>query len=214
MKKYRTRKEKTLRRICLIAVLLAALTVTNAINLLPRQAAMDIAEMQNMEEAELLRSFYNGKLKAYRFARQLLLEDEHALLLCAVAWDPLAGWYDRDWCTLPTTGDEPVYAGIRSHMQGGKCVTYVFGRVEDERVAKVEFVYGTAEDGGGDAVLWELPQEAYFREGGERYFLMETDAFLEEEGRGFRSATVVSRDGDGSVLSESDVWAQHWGSSE
>lgn len=214
MKKYRTRREKVLRRALAVAGLVAALSLTNAVNFLPRQAAMDIAEMQNMESPEILRNFYCDKLKIYRVARQLLMEDEHVMILCAVGWDPLMGWYDRDWCTLPTTGDEPVYAGIRSHMQGEDCVLYVFGRVDDDRVAKVEFVYGRAEDGGGETVLWELPQEAYFYENGERYFLMETDAFLDETEQGFRSAAVVSRDKDGNVLSESDVWAQHWGTAD
>lgn len=214
MKRYRTRKEKVLRRALVLLVLIAALSLTNAVNFLPQQAAWDIAEMQNMERPEILRNFYCDKLKIYRVARQILMGDEHMMILCAVAWDPLMGWYDSDWCTMPIRGKEPVYAGVRSHMQGEDCVLHVFGRVDDKRVAQVEFVYGATDAGESDAVLWKVPEEAYFFEDGTRYFLAETDALLEPENRGFYSMRVVSRDKDGNALSESDVWAQHWGTAE
>lgn len=219
MKRYRTREEKVCRLAVAIAVILVLLSVTNAVNFLPRQALKDTAEMQNISQPQVICSFYNDQLKVYRVARQYFVEGEDALMLCAVGWEPLLGWYDRDWCVVGTCDDAPVYIGFRSHQQGEAYTSYVFGRVDDAAVAKVVLRWRPGTGIEDDFRFWELPQEAFFRGNGQRYLLWETDevGLNREDGSGHRfidDLTALAYDESGTLLYENDVRWHSWGTSE
>lgn len=215
MKKYRTRKEKFFRLAGMTLLLAALLSVTNAMNFLPGQAVRDIAETQNISEPQVIRSFYTNKIKVYRSARQYLVEGKEGLMLCAVGWDLLMGWYDRDWCAVNTAGDEPVYLGYRGHQQGEDYVAHAFGRVDDEKVARIVFRcrIGLEEI---EYRTWEVPREAFFSENGRRYFLAETDAFnpKAQEDFSLHSMEALVYDENGALISEAEVRWHDWGSGD
>ncbi len=213
MKKYRTRKEKFFRLAGMTLLLAVLLSVTNAMNFLPGQAIRDMAETQNISEPRVIRSFYTDKLKTYRFARQYLVEGKEGLMLCAVGYDLLMGWYDRDWCAVNTAGDDPVYLGYRGHGQGESYVAHAFGRVDDKSVARIVFRcrMGVEEERYRN---WEVPQEAFFSENGRRYFLAETDAFDQraQEDLALHSMEALVYDESGKLLTEAEVRWHDWGS--
>ena len=214
MKKYRTRKEKFFRLAGMTVFLAVLLSVTNAMNFLPRQAVRDVAETQNISEPRVIRSFYTDKLKTYRFARQYLVEGKEGLMLCAVGYGLLVGWYDRDWAEVGTGGEEPVHIGYRGHQQGEDLACYVFGRVEDESVARIVLRWRPGTGIEGDFRFWELPEEAFFRENGRRYILLETEEVGTSNGerRFIDDLTALAYDENGTLLSEAEVRWHSWGS--
>lgn len=214
MKRYRTRKQKVLRLAVGIVALCLLLSLTNAVNFVPRQALRDTADTQNMTEPRVIRSFYDNKLKVYRLARQYLVEGKEGLMLCAVGWDPLLGWYDRDWCAVGTSKDVPVHMGYRAHTQGEGYAGYVFGRIDDAAVAEIVLRWRPGTGIEDDFRYWELPQEAFFKENGKRYLLWETVAVGENGGdhRFIDELTVLAYDKDGMPLYEEEIYWQSWGS--
>ena len=222
MRKYRSRKEKALRRAAVIALLIAALCATNAMNFLPRQAVRDAADSQNMGEFTVIRSFYDGKLRCYRMARQYMVESADALLLCAVGFDPLVGWYDRDWCAVGTSDGNGLHIGYRGHQQGDAYSGYFFGRLDDEDIAHVAIWLE------GEAVSWVVfgvedtaLEDAIFRgENGKRYLLCDLAALsasgveVDREEMLYHNMTARAFDKDGKLLAEEEVHWQSWGSSD
>ena len=221
-KRYRSRRKKALHRALLIAALVAALTLTNAMNFLPRQALDDIAQTQNISKPKVVSVFYDDKLKCYRFARQYLAEGEEGLMLCAIGWDPLMGWYDRDWCTVGTNDGNSLHIGYRGHQQGEAYSGYFFGRLDDEEIAHVALWLE------GDAVsravfgLEDTPLEnAIFRgENGKRYLLCDLaalsalDAAFDKGAVQGHTITARAFDKEGNLLAEEEVCWQDWGTSE
>ena len=222
MRKYRSRKEKALRRAAVIALLIAALCATNAMNFLPRQAVRDAADSQNMGEFTVIRSFYDGKLRCYRMARQYMVESADALLLCAVGFDPLMGWYDRDWCAVGTSDGNGLHIGYRGHQQGDAYSGYFFGRLDDEDIAHVAIWLE------GEAVSWVVfgvedtaLEDAIFRgENGKRYLLCDLAALsasgveVDREEMLYHNMTARAFGKDGKLLAEEEVHWQSWGSSD
>lgn len=213
MKKYRSRKKKALLRALALAALVAALTLTNAMNFLPRQALRDIADTQNVTEPEVIRSFCDNKLKVYRSARQYLVEGREGLMLCAVGFDPLMGWYDRDWCTVGTNDGNGIHIGYRGHQQGEAYSGYFFGRLDDEAIASVKLRW---RDGEEDRWYEEtLDKEAFFRgENGKRYILWESPFQREEATQWLWHLTAYAYDAENGLLAEEEVHWQSWGSSD
>ncbi len=219
MKKYRGRKEKALRRAAVIALLIAALCATNAVNFLPRQAVRDIADKQNLTEPEVIRSFYDNKLKVYRVARQYFVESEEGIMLCAVGFDPLMGWYDRDWCTVGTNDGNSLHIGYRGHQQGDAYSGYFFGRLDDEDIAHVAIWLE------GEAVSWAVfgvedtaLEDAIFRgENGKRYLLCDLAALsasgveVDREEMLYHTMTARAFDKEGNLLAEEEVHWHDWG---
>ena len=216
MRKYRTRKEKAFRRAAVIALLIAALCATNAMNFLPRQAVRDAADSQNMGEFTVIRSFYDGKLRCYRMARQYMVESADALLLCAVGFDPLMGWYDRDWCAVSTDDGNGIHMGYRGHQQGEVYSGYFFGRLDDEKIVQVKLRWRDAGDDNGER--WRektLDEDAFFRgENGKRYLLWEADSFDATNTRWFQGMTAYAYDEAGKLLAEEEVCWHDWGTVE
>ena len=216
MKKYRSRKKKALRRSAWITLLVVLLCLTNAVNFLPRQAVRDIADMQNMGELEVVRSFYDNKLKTYRRARQFLVDGEKGLLLCAVGWDPFMGWYDRDWCAVSTDDGNGIHMGYRGHQQGEVYSGYFFGRLDDENIVQVKLRWKDA--GEENAEHWcekILDADAFFRgENGKRYILWEADSFDATNTRWFQGMTAYAYDEEGKLLAEEEVRWHDWGTVE
>ena len=213
MKKYRSRKKKALLCALVLAALVAALTLTNAMNFLPRQALRDIADTQNVTEPEVIRSFYDNKLKVYRSARQYLVEGREGLMLCAVGFDPLMGWYDRDWCTVGTNDGNGIHIGYRGHQQGEAYSGYFFGRLDDEAIASVKLRWR----GGAEERWYEetLDKEAFFRgENGKRYILWESPFQGEEATQWLWHLTAYAYDAESGLLAEEEVHWQSWGSSD
>lgn len=222
MRKYRSRKEKALRRAAVIALLIAALCATNAMNFLPRQAVRDAADSQNMGEFTVIRSFYDGKLRCYRMARQYMVESADALLLCAVGFDPLMGWYDRDWCAVSTDDGNGIHMGYRGHQQGEAYSGYFFGRLDDEDIAHVAIWLE------GEAVSWAVfgvedtaLEDAIFRgENGKRYLLCDLAALsasgveVDREEMLYHNMTARAFDNDGKLLAEEEVHWHDWGTSD
>lgn len=214
MKQYHSRKKKALRRTLVIVALVAALSLTNAVNFLPRQALRDIADTQNMTKPKVVRSFYDNKLKVYRFASQYFVESEEGLLLCAVGFSPLMGWYDRDWCAVGTRDSAPIHMGYRIHGQGETCTGYVFGRVDGAEVARVVLRWRPGTGIEDDFRYWELPQEAFFKDNGKCYLLWETVEIGDNggESRFVDELTVLAYDKDGVLLHEEEIYWQWWAS--
>lgn len=222
MSKYRTRKEKAFRRAAVIALLIAALCATNAVNFLPRQAVRDAADSQNMGEFTVIRSFYDGKLRCYRMARQYMVESADALLLCAVGWDFFMGWYDRDWCAVGTGDGNGLHIGYRGHQQGDAYSGYFFGRLDDEDIAHVELwlegdAVSQAVFGAEDTAL----EDAIFRgENGKRYLLCDLAALsasgaeVDWEEVPYHTMTARAFDKDGKLLAEEEVHWHEWGTSD
>ena len=222
MRKYRSRKEKALRRAAVIALLIAALCATNAMNFLPRQAVRDAADSQNMGEFTVIRSFYDGKLRCYRMARQYMVESADALLLCAVGFDPLMGWYDRDCCAVSTDDGNGIHIGYRGHQQGETYSGYFFGRLDDEDIAHVAIWLE------GEAVSWAVfgvedtaLEDAIFRgENGKRYLLCDLAALsasgveVDREEMLYHNMTARAFDKDGKLLAEEEVHWHDWGTSD
>ena len=213
MKKYRSRKKKALLRALVLAALIAALTLSNAMNFLPRQALRDIADTQNVTEPEVIRSFYDDKLKVYRSARQYLVEGREGLMLCTVGFDPLMGWYDRDWCTVGTNDGNSIHIGYRGHQQGEAYSGYFFGRLDDEKIASVKLRW---KDGEEERWYEEtLSKEAFFRgENGKRYILWESPFQREEATQWLWHLTAYAYDEENDLLAEEEVHWQSWGSAE
>ncbi len=213
MKKYRSRKKKALLRALVLAALIAALTLSNAMNFLPRQALRDIADTQNVTEPEVIRSFYDDKLKVYRSARQYLVEGREGLMLCTVGFDPLMGWYDRDWCTVGTNDGNSIHIGYRGHQQGEAYSGYFFGRLDDEKIASVKLRW---KDGEEERWYEEtLSKEAFFRgENGKRYILWESPFQREEATQWLWHLTAYAYDAENDLLAEEEVHWQSWGSAE
>ena len=221
-KRYRSRKKKALLRGLMLAVLVTALSLSNAMNLLPRQALRDIADMQNLTDVEVIRGFYDNKLKAYRRARQYLVEGREGLMLCAVGWDPLMGWYDRDWCAVGTNDGNSLHIAFRGHGQGETYSGYFFGRLDDENIAHV----GIWPE--GEAVSWavfgveDTPLEtAIFRgENGKRYLLCDLSALsacgveIDREDVQYHGMTARAFDKEGNLLAEEEIHWQDWGTVE
>ena len=214
MRKYRSRKEKALRRAAVIALLIAALCATNAMNFLPRQAVRDAADSQNMGEFTVIRSFYDGKLRCYRMARQYMVESADALLLCAVGFDPLMGWYDRDWCAVGTSDGNGLHIGYRGHQQGDAYSGYFFGRLDDEAIASVKLRWRDGESGEERWYEETVSKDGFFwGENEKRYILWETP-FEEEETRWLWHMTAYGYDAAGKLLAEEEVHWHDWGTSD
>lgn len=216
MKPYRSRKKKALHRALVLAALILALSLTNAMNFLPRQALRDIMDKQNVSEMEVVRSFYDNKLKVYRLARQYLVEGKEAVVLCAVGFDPLMGWYDRDWCAVSTDDGNGIHMGYRGHQQGDAYSGYFFGRLDDEAIASVKLRWRDAGDDNGER--WRektLDEDAFFRgENGKRYILREADSFDATNTRWFHGMTAYAYDEAGKLLAEEEVHWHDWGTSD
>lgn len=222
MKKYRGRKEKALRRAAVIALLIAALCATNAVNFLPRQAVRDVADKQNLTEPEVIRSFYDNKLKVYRVARQYFVESGEGIMLCAVGFDPLMGWYDRDWCTVGTNDGNSLHIGYRGHQQGDAYSGYFFGRLDNEDIAHVAIWLE------GEAVSWAVfgvedtaLEDAIFRgENGKRYLLCDLAALsasgveVDREEVLYHTMTARAFDKEGNLLAEEEVHWHDWGTAD
>ena len=222
MKKYRGRKEKALRRAAVIALLIAVLCATNAVNFLPRQAVRDIADKQNLTEPEVIRSFYDNKLKVYRVARQYFAESREGIMLCAVGFDPLMGWYDRDWCTVGTNDGNSLHIGYRGHQQGDAYSGYFFGRLDNEDIAHVAIWLE------GEAVSWAVfgvedtaLEDAIFRgENGKRYLLCDLAALsasgveVDREEVLYHTMTARAFDKEGNLLAEEEVHWHDWGTAD
>ena len=222
MKPYRSRKKKALHRALILAALILALSLTNAMNFLPRQALGDIMDKQNVSEMEVVRSFYDNKLKVYRCARQYLVEGKEAVVLCAVGFDPLMGWYDRDWCAVGTSDGNGLHIGYRGHQQGDAYSGYFFGRLDDEDIAHVAIWLE------GEAVSWAVfgvedtaLEDAIFRgENGKRYLLCDLAALsasgveVDREEMLYHNMTARAFDKDGKLLAEEEVHWHDWGTSD
>lgn len=212
--RYRGRKKKALQRALLIAVLVTMLVLTNAVNFLPGQAMQDIADMQNIAELEVIRGFYDNKLKTYRFARQYLVEGDRAVMLCTVGFSPLMGWYDRDWSTVGTNDGNSLHLAYRGHQQGEAYSGYFFGRLDDEKIASVKLRW---RDGESEDERWceeTFANDAFFRgENGKRYLLYEAP-FGAEDARWMQEVTACAYDHAGTLLTEEEVIWYDWGTSE
>lgn len=209
-KRYRSRKKKALLRGLLLVVLVTVLSLTNAVSFLPQQAAYRIAEIQNVAQPRILRSFYDHKLKVYRFARQYLMEGEEALILCAVGWDPFSGWYDRDWSAVRTQDGNGFHVGYRGHQQGNAYSGYFYGRLDDERMSLVKLRWKDAEK-----ERWyeeELYEDAFFQGGNGKRYLLKESSFGAEDTRWFQHMTAYAYDETGVLLAEEKVFWQEWGS--
>lgn len=215
-KRYRSRKKKALIRVLLLVALVTVLTLTNAVNFLPRQAVRDIGDMQNVGEVEMIRSFYDEKLKCYRFARQYLAEGDDALMLCAVGFSPLMGWYDRDWCAVGTDDGNGIHIGYRGHQQGKAYSGYFFGSLDDEKITRIKLRWKDA--GENDGERWcekSLGEDTFFRgENGKRYVLCEADSFDATNTRWFQGMTAYAYDEAGQLLAEEEVRWHDWGTME
>ncbi len=106
-----------------------------------------------------------------------LTENENATMLAGVKLN-LFGWSGGLVSTLDCSVSAPLQGGWMSLPQeGSKRLFYVFGRVDDPAVARVEILlqYKEWESAGGvrhTAFSWASGQEEWMEQDGRRYFLI------------------------------------------
>lgn len=138
-KKCPDRRRKALRRCAWLAAVLLLLSVTKLYAPLPGMAVAEAADVCDLEGPEVVDWFYDGTLPITRFSLHALVDGERSMMLTAVSFNPLAGgWYCRTYSEAEAWDDSGLYAGVYQHSQDEKNVGYLFGRIDDPRIASVE----------------------------------------------------------------------------
>lgn len=108
-----------------------------------------------------------------------LTGNERAVLFSGISLEPL-GWSEDDGLVLDCTKGLPLYAGWRGTGDGGRVyILYVFGRVDDPDIARLEVQvqYEEWETPGGarhTALTWRSGREDWMERDGRYYFLFRT----------------------------------------
>lgn len=219
MKKSRTRKQRALRRLAQVILLLAALNMTGAVNFLPRQAMRDVAEECSLTEPRVIKSYYSDAIPQFRLARQYFVEGREGLMLCTAMWDPLqpTGWWGLRAALAPLCEGEPLSLGYRCAAQGKDYTAQVFGRVDDGRIARIVLRWRPGTGIEDDFRYWDVPEEAFFRVDGRRYVLCEAQEvgvndelrWSEDQDKWFNffvsDLTALAYDEAGTLLAESGI---------
>lgn len=218
-----TRKRTALRRLGQLFTVVVIVGLYSGANLGPRQAVGNIAQRLDMEEnKEFIECVYDPALPETKTALRYLVDNGQAMMLCTVKWDLFMGWYDWDWCKVETWEDAPLHAGLLSHTKNGQSLHYLFGRIDDERIAEVSLFFDrfsyTEEDGtliGKARSGISVPKDAIFRaENGERYVLTSvTDALPMDPYNTVRYQEIhlLGYDRSGAVVADEEVHWTSWG---
>lgn len=217
MKKCYTRKQRALRRLALAVLLLAALNLLGVVNSLPAQAARDAAAEVNLTKPQVIYRYHSDALPIYRFAVQELIEGENGIVLCSLEFHPLLGWGVWDRCAAAIRRGETMALGWRYHGQGEAESARLFGRVDDERIARIVLRWRPGTGIEDDFRYWEMPEEAFFRLDGRRYVLCDAlavgSAEINANGADHRflsELTALGYDAAGTLLAETTVDSIWW----
>lgn len=168
MKKSHTRKRLALRRLALALLILTLANVTGTVHSLPRQAMEELIQRFNLTDTRVLKEFYNDAMPR-RYARQYLVTGQEGIMLCSVGFDAVYGWQHTRGCAVPFDSGETLTLVYSCQAQGMAYSAQVFGRVEDERIARIVLRWRPGTGSENDFRYWEMPQDAFFYEDGQRY---------------------------------------------
>ncbi len=118
-----------------------------------------------------------------------LTGNENATMLSNISLGPL-GWGEGEGLVLDCSGDAPLHGGWWSASREERFVLYVFGRVDDADIARLEVRLQYKDwDAGGErrtALTWMSSREDWMEKEGRRYFLFRT--YPPFDWSGYRSA--------------------------
>lgn len=208
-----TRKGRTLRMFVWLAVIVVLASALRLYDFLPIQTVRAIAETQDIEDPEVVSTFYDDTLPVTRFALHHLVDGKRAVMLCVTGYDPFMGWYDRSYACAETWSGAGLYGGLYAHTQGGQQTAYLFGKIEDEAVVSLSFE-GKADRESEEADIWrcEIPEADIFEKNGTRYFASKVDASLPGEAAYLYDTILTGFDKQGKIVKTVEVQVRAWGS--
>lgn len=190
-----TRKRLALRWILLaLAFLLLANRLLGVCLLLPIQAAHRSAELQGIGRTRLVERHWEPELRATGLL--YLMENENALLVTDTHFG-LLGWETERGSAVDCTGDAPLYVGQYHTACEGGTVNYIFGRVDDPDIQRLEFEIHSGENGENTSCLTSARSE-WMTNGKYTYFLVRQGAEGAWGGLDLRQTTAY--DGAGRVV--------------
>lgn len=195
-KRYLSRREKTVRRIEALLLLLALFAVSGIYSVLPSHAIREAETCVDCGPTTILRRLGSAEIRYDGLNRLYVSANNKALLFTAAQFSPWEGWQEDSPGAVDCTRDRPLHAGIymaaaewqvRSEIEWDRFddntewllqsyhydrVYYAYGRVDDTNAALVRILVGY-EDETGWVTLWstEIPRNKWFWEDGHRYFV-------------------------------------------
>lgn len=214
MKRVHTRKYTALW--CCGAALLTAvlLGVTGIYRFLPSQGVALTADCADIEEPRAVKWFYDPVLPCTRLGPYVLVDGERAMMLCRTDFSLAEGWQSGAWCRVETWDGTGMYAGVYSHSQGETRVTYLFGRVDDPAVRRLELERVAADQVESPRTQTQaVMSEAVFEQDGQRYFLLKLEEVSDWPWEWTRYRVNGWSD-DGRLVQSAEAVVQSWSAME
>lgn len=205
-KKVPSRRARAVRRVLLLAALLALWGTAGGYGFLPSKGIRANEETVNLGPTEVLRDLGALPLKGAGWSRAYLSANENGMLLSLCRFEPLYGWLDYGFSALDCSGEGALHGAAYSvsKTREGKENRgwYLYGRVDDLRGERLTASVGY-EGGGGkwtELEALELPREEWTERSGRAYFLTELPLHAQEEHDYPLNVRLTLTDGAGAAL--------------
>lgn len=205
--KYRSRREKAIRRAALLLALVLACLVLGNYNLSPRGGIRASEEVVHLGRTEVVRSIGSLGLKGSGLSRGYLCANENGMLFALIRYYWAYGWADYGFAALDCSGPEEVHGAtysVSKRREGeDNWRWFTFGRIDEADGALLR-----AEMGGYDetGLVWlaaqtvDIPRSQWIQKDGRTYFLQELPRYEPEEGRAYRRVRLTLLDEAGNIL--------------
>ena len=174
----RSRKRTALRRIAVMAVVLFVINYFMHIGLLlPRQAIHEVEERNGTGWTRTVDRMWVPEIHKTHLA--YLTQSENVLLFSS-AYLTILGWMPGFGSALDCRGGEPLYAGYSQMSRDETEVRFLFGRVDDPEIKRIDIVLHAEEyDSHSYAVdgreVRRFTDVELLEQSGRRYFLVKDD---------------------------------------
>lgn len=205
--KYRSRREKAVRRLALLLALVLVCLLLGNYNLSPRGGIRASEELVHLGPTEVVYPIGSLGLKGTGLSRGYLCANENGMLFALTRFYWAYGWMDYGFAVLDCSGPEGVHGGeysIYKRREGeDNWRWFVFGRIDAKGGALLQ-----AEMGGYDETgeIWvtadrvDIPRSQWLQRDGHTYFLQELPQYAAEEGRAYRRVRLTLTDEAGNIL--------------
>lgn len=227
-KKELTRRQKALRRLAIVALVLVVVNYVGTYGLAPGHAIRLAEGKMDCGRTKVIKDLGTAPLERTDWHRLYLSANDGAVLFTAAVYGPSHGWEAREPFCIDCTADAPAYGAVcrlytswleepedpSDRDDGEKWqhfdeVWYLFGRVDDPKAARVRgrVVFREEEEGEDLEVLAEVDSERWewLQKDGESYFffpLMARGPEMPRAGRGYLIYQYQLLDREGEVLYE------------
>ena len=216
-KKERTRKQKALRRLALLLIMMVFASAAGLYGFFPAQGRLYNEETHHTGRTQLVQRLYDPSIKATKMALFDLTKNKNVTMLHCVRWHPLVGWMDSSAAVIDCSSDAPLYSGsFFLSDNGSEILLFVFGRVDEPSIVSIKislqkssYLQEEQREIWTEYKSYTLAAQNWKVKDGARYFVESID--MQKEDRDSPTRIMISAyDENGIELSSGEVTQYTW----